>query len=188
MTVDVLYLIENEITNYTDPQSIQTGHTRYRHSQTRPHETQKYNIFVFNYKQHSFSAGEICRRSFSSYLLQMVLQHRSFGFWQHRNFVGSCTSAAQFSRIQVYQPHIIGEPAMVQSLTWGLPSPSSATHLKFFLYIRNDAGIPMTYGVGASNNCSAQLMHVGSSGITGNMYSNGYNMVTKAITLIERAL
>lgn len=49
--------------------------------------------------------------------------------------------------------------------------PSS--HLKFFLYMRNDAGIPITYGVGASNNCSAQLIHVGRSGITGNMYSSG---------------
>lgn len=47
------------------------------------------------------------------------------------------------------------------------------TYLKFFLYIRKVAGIPMTNGVGANNNCSAQLIHVGSNGITGNMYSNG---------------
>ena len=36
--------------------------------------------------------------------------------------------------------------------------------------------------------CSAELMHVGSNGITGNMYSRGYNMDTNAITLIDRAL
>jgi hypothetical protein len=32
------------------------------------------------------------------------------------------------------------------------------------------------------------LMHVGSSGITGNMYSRGYRNVTNAITLIDNAL
>lgn len=60
--------------------------------------------------------------------------------------------------------------------------------LNFFLYIKNEAGIPMTNGVGASNNCSAQLMHVGSNGIAGNMYSSGYIIVTKAITDIDKAL
>ena len=36
--------------------------------------------------------------------------------------------------------------------------------------------------------CSALLMQVGSSGITGNMYSSGYSIATNAITLIDRAL
>jgi hypothetical protein len=36
--------------------------------------------------------------------------------------------------------------------------------------------------------CSAEDIHVGSNGITGNMYSNGYNIDTNAITLIVRAL
>lgn len=44
---------------------------------------------------------------------------------------------------------------------------------KFFLYMRNDAGMPITNGVGASKSCSAQLMHVGNNGITGNIYSSG---------------
>lgn len=47
------------------------------------------------------------------------------------------------------------------------------TYLKFFLYMRNDAGMPITNGVGAKSSCSAQLMQVGSSGITGNIYSSG---------------
>lgn len=46
-------------------------------------------------------------------------------------------------------------------------------YLKFFLYIKNDAGNPMINGVGAKSNCSALPMHVGSNGIMGNMYSNG---------------
>lgn len=46
----------------------------------------------------------------------------------------------------------------------------------------------MTNGVGANNNCSAPFIQVGNSGITGNIYSKGYNMVTNAITLMERAL
>jgi len=52
-------------------------------------------------------------------------------------------------------------------------SQISSGILKFFLYNRKDAGIPITKGVGASSNCSAQLIHVGSKGIAGNMYSNG---------------
>lgn len=36
--------------------------------------------------------------------------------------------------------------------------------------------------------CSAQLMHVGSNGITGNIYSKGYIKVIKAITDIDNAL
>ena len=36
--------------------------------------------------------------------------------------------------------------------------------------------------------CSAEPIHVGSNGITGNMYSNGYNIDTNAITLIVNAL
>jgi len=36
--------------------------------------------------------------------------------------------------------------------------------------------------------CSAEDIHVGNKGITGNMYSNGYSIDTKAITLIVRAL
>ena len=62
------------------------------------------------------------------------------------------------------------------------------TYRKFFLYIRNVAGTPITKGVGANSNCSAQLKHVGSSGITGNIYSKGYNIVTNAITDMESAL
>lgn len=46
----------------------------------------------------------------------------------------------------------------------------------------------MTKGVGASNSCSAQLRHVGSNGMTGNIYSNGYSIVTNAITDMESAL
>lgn len=42
-------------------------------------------------------------------------------------------------------------------------------YLKFFLYIKNVAGHPITNGVGAKSNCSAQLIHVGSNGITGNL-------------------
>lgn len=52
-------------------------------------------------------------------------------------------------------------------------SQISSGILKFFLYIKKEAGIPITKGVGASSNCSAQLMHVGNKGIAGNMYSNG---------------
>lgn len=52
-------------------------------------------------------------------------------------------------------------------------SQMSSGILKFFLYNRKEAGIPITKGVGASSNCSAQLMHVGSSGIAGNIYSKG---------------
>lgn len=48
-----------------------------------------------------------------------------------------------------------------------------SSYLKFFLYMRKDAGIPITKGVGANNNCSAQLMHVGNNGMTGNIYSSG---------------
>lgn len=43
------------------------------------------------------------------------------------------------------------------------------THLKFFLYNKNVAGHPITNGVGANNNCSAQLIQVGNKGITGNL-------------------
>lgn len=32
--------------------------------------------------------------------------------------------------------------------------------------MRNDAGIPMTKGVGANRSCSAQLMQVGKRGMT----------------------
>lgn len=32
--------------------------------------------------------------------------------------------------------------------------------------MRNDAGMPMTNGVGANRSCSAQLMQVGKRGIT----------------------
>lgn len=46
----------------------------------------------------------------------------------------------------------------------------------------------MRKGVGASSNCSAQFIQLGSSGIAGNMYSSGYSMATRAITDIERAL
>lgn len=46
----------------------------------------------------------------------------------------------------------------------------------------------MIKGVGAKRSCSAQLMQVGRRGITGNMYSRGYNIVTRAITDMERAL
>jgi hypothetical protein len=42
--------------------------------------------------------------------------------------------------------------------------------------------------IAMSLTCSALLMHVGRSGITGNMYSRGYNMATNAITLIDKAL
>lgn len=36
--------------------------------------------------------------------------------------------------------------------------------------------------------CSADAIQVGSSGMTGNMYSSGYNIDTKAITDMDRAL
>lgn len=61
-------------------------------------------------------------------------------------------------------------------------------YLKFFLYIRNDDGIPMTNGVGANNNCSAQIIHVGNNGMTGNIYSKGYIIVTNDMTDIDNAL
>jgi hypothetical protein len=56
------------------------------------------------------------------------------------------------------------------------------------LYTKKLAGTPIINGVGANNNCSVSFMHRGSNGITGNMYSNGYNMLTNAIILIVRAL
>lgn len=62
------------------------------------------------------------------------------------------------------------------------------THLKFFLNIKNEAGMPITNGVGASKSCSAQPIHVGNKGITGNMYSNGYTIVTNDITDMDNAL
>jgi hypothetical protein len=37
------------------------------------------------------------------------------------------------------------------------------------LYNKNVAGHPITNGVGANNNCSAQLIQVGSKGMTGNL-------------------
>ena len=36
--------------------------------------------------------------------------------------------------------------------------------------------------------CSAEDIQVGSKGITGNIYSSGYNIETNAITLIVKAL
>lgn len=69
-----------------------------------------------------------------------------------------------------------------------LSTNSCRAYRKFFLYIKNDDGIPMTKGVGANNSCSAQLIHVGNNGITGNMYSNGYIIVTNEITDIDKAL
>lgn len=62
------------------------------------------------------------------------------------------------------------------------------TYLKFFLYVRKVAGIPIRKGVGASRSCSAQLIQLGSSGMAGNMYSSGYNMDTSAITDMDKAL
>lgn len=50
----------------------------------------------------------------------------------------------------------------------------TSTYLKFFLYIRNDAGIPMTKGVGANKSCSAQLIQVGKSGMTKIKNNNDY--------------
>lgn len=64
----------------------------------------------------------------------------------------------------------------------------SLTNLKFFLYRRNEAGMPITNGVGASRSCSAQLMQVGNNGMTGNIYSSGYIIVTNDITDIDSAL
>ena len=36
--------------------------------------------------------------------------------------------------------------------------------------------------------CSACFIHVGRRGMIGNIYSNGYNIDVKAITLIDKAL
>lgn len=36
--------------------------------------------------------------------------------------------------------------------------------------------------------CSADAIQVGKRGITGNIYSSGYNMETNAMTLIDNAL
>jgi len=41
------------------------------------------------------------------------------------------------------------------------------------LYRKKLAGTPITNGVGASNSCSALFIHVGSNGMTGNIYSKG---------------
>lgn len=71
------------------------------------------------------------------------------------------------------KPSSVKELGAVILLLSKSTSQISSGILKFFLYSRKDAGIPITKGVGASNNCSAQLMHVGSKGIAGNMYSSG---------------
>ena len=53
--------------------------------------------------------------------------------------------------------------------------------------MRNDAGSPITYGVGASSNCSDPAMEVGRMGITGNMYCSGYIRLVSASTERDRA-
>ena len=57
-----------------------------------------------------------------------------------------------------------------------------------FLSKTKDAGIPITYGVGANKICSELGMRQGNKGMTGNIYSRGYSIDTSASTDIVRAL
>lgn len=98
----------------------------------------------------------------------------------------------KFISIQVYQTDIIWQSAKLSTLSKSVYE-TKTFYLKFFLYIKKLTGNPITNGVGANNNCnfsgyylykqlfeqvfiitcSAQLIHVGNKGITGNIYSKG---------------
>ena len=61
------------------------------------------------------------------------------------------------------------------------------TYMACLFCLRNDAGSPITKGVGASSNCSEPAMEVGRMGMTGNMYCRGYIRLVRDRTDRERA-